>query len=153
MRYLNGKTYVSYKMQKKMRNLVYYKTNDFKKSTPPDLKCPRCGDFIWGNESEVDHYGISFREIAGTFVDTYVNDLGKKIEEFYNSMRYVLDDILNVYYIRNQNELNYLESKFREKKDSRIDDVLFWIQFHNASMTLKVMHKKCHQMKSKETQK
>lgn len=149
-KYLSGQEYLTSKTQKKMRELVRYQSNEFKSSLECNDTCPRCGELIDVlDDSEVDHTN-PFRNIAGQFIDIYTNILGGTESEFYQSMKFVLDYFLHDYCIRSRDVIQKMHLHSRGSKE--IEDVLHWVQFHEAASSFSLMHKECHRAKSKEEQ-
>jgi len=149
-KYLSGQTYVSSKMQKKMRNLVHYQAKEFRESEKCNSVCPRCQKIINAfDDVDVDHRN-TFRNIAGQFVDSYINILNGTEEEFYESIDHVTDFVLHQKFINDSSKIELLEMYSRGDKE--IEDVLHWVKFHNAASSFVVMHRECHRAKSKEEQ-
>ena len=150
-KYLSGSTYLSSKTQKKMRNLVEYQRINFLNSTKRNHVCPRCNNQIdILDEIDADHADISFRHIAGMFMDSYINILGGSEKEFYESMKYVLDEFLHDYRIKSFEQIERLD--LYSRGNPMIEDVFSWLKFHEMANTYKAMHRGCHRAKSKEEQ-
>ena len=147
-KYLSGQTYLSSKMQKKMRNLVYYQKKQFEQSQNCNSICPRCGKDIDAlDDVDVDHVN-PFRNIAGQFIDSYTNIIGGTEDEFYESINHVTDFVLHQNFINDSSKIELLE--LYSRGDKQIEDVLHWIQFHEAAASFAAMHRECHRAKSKE---
>jgi hypothetical protein len=148
-KYLNPKEYVSSKMQKKMRNLVYYQTKEFRESKKRNSICPRCGKIIDVlDDVDIDHIN-PFRNIAGAFIDSY-KFIGGNEDEFYESVNHVTDFVLHQKFIDDSSKIELLE--MHSRGDKQIEDVLHWVSFHDAASTFAAMHRECHRAKSKEKQ-